>query len=74
MNIKISLLEDFMKESHLQEFGLIYNKTHKNRRGELTPWVIVDYETSNTLASFKNKNTAKKALKNMKFRPYERDE
>jgi hypothetical protein len=74
MNIKISLLEDFMKESHLQEFGLIYNKTHKNRKGELTPWVIVDYETSIPLASFRDKSTASKALKNMKFKPYERDE
>lgn len=73
MNIKISLLEDFMEKSHLQEFGLIYNKTHRNRKGELTPWMIVDYETSAPLASFKDKNTAKKVLKNMRFRPYEKE-
>lgn len=57
-----------INEQILKEYALMYDKEHKDKQGNLKPWIIIDYETNTLLYSYSNKKDAMKVFKHIKYR------
>ena len=46
---------------------VVYRKGHRNSKGEIAEWVIVQHDTGKVLSSHKSKGAAERHLKQMEY-------
>lgn len=53
---------------------VVYRKGHRNSKGELAEWIIIQHNTGKLLSSHKSKEAAEKHLKQMEYYKHAKNE